>query len=325
MRVRPTSARNDCHTSPTVGNMVGTYGAQRGFVAADVEAALTIVPGVAQAFVGPNDGSLTSSSAADVVRLVLDADADESFVASSVNRILRMQFGLVLDGASIQVSTTSVPTPTDLVPRLSVVESADEADDDDVDYRATVVQLEGDIASFLGKLGAASDGSGDFHDDVLTSAARHPSGGRVFIPTDNPVPAGESRVDATSRMSIAHLTIAAEGKGMRASVCLSHGGIDFVGSAVGSSTSAAVNRSVAQATLGAISEAINHRELLDLEAVVITNVNDQRVAVVQVVRNPVGGSERLTGASEVRDDVRQAVIRATLDSVNRRLSEQLSV
>ena len=32
------------------------------------------------------------------------------------------------------------------------------------------------------------------------------------------------------------------------------------------------------------------------------------------------GSERLTGASEVRDDVRQAVIRATLDAVNRRLA-----
>ena len=31
------------------------------------------------------------------------------------------------------------------------------------------------------------------------------------------------------------------------------------------------------------------------------------------------GSERLTGVSVVREDVRQAVIRATLDSLNRRL------
>jgi hypothetical protein len=31
------------------------------------------------------------------------------------------------------------------------------------------------------------------------------------------------------------------------------------------------------------------------------------------------GSERLTGASEVRDDVQRAVVRATLDAVNRRL------
>lgn len=301
--------------------MVGSHGAQSGFAAADVEAALAIVPGVAKAFVGPNDGSLTSSTAADVVRLVLDADADESFVSSSVNRILRMQFGLVLDGGSIQVSTTSVPAPTVLVPRLSVVESTDE----DVDYGSTVVPLEGDIASFLGRFGATSDGPGDFHNDVLTSAARHPSGGRVFIPADDSAATDYADADSAPRLAIAHLTIAAQGQGMKASVCLSHGGVDFVGSACGSSTSTAVNRSVAQATLGAISHAINHSELLDLEAVVITNVNDQRVAVVQVVRNPAGGSERLTGASEVRDDVRQAVIRATLDAVNRRLSDQLGV
>jgi hypothetical protein len=31
------------------------------------------------------------------------------------------------------------------------------------------------------------------------------------------------------------------------------------------------------------------------------------------------GPERLTGASEVRDDIHRAVVRATLDAVNRRL------
>ena len=36
------------------------------------------------------------------------------------------------------------------------------------------------------------------------------------------------------------------------------------------------------------------------------------------------GAEHLTGSSEVRDDARHAVIRATLDAVNRRLSLDLS-
>ena len=36
------------------------------------------------------------------------------------------------------------------------------------------------------------------------------------------------------------------------------------------------------------------------------------------------GSERLIGASAVREDVRQAVIRATLDSLNRRLEAVLA-
>jgi hypothetical protein len=36
------------------------------------------------------------------------------------------------------------------------------------------------------------------------------------------------------------------------------------------------------------------------------------------------GTERLTGAAGVREDVRQAVIRATLDALNRRLEMILS-
>jgi hypothetical protein len=36
------------------------------------------------------------------------------------------------------------------------------------------------------------------------------------------------------------------------------------------------------------------------------------------------GTERLTGAAAVREDVRQAVIRATLDALNRRLESLLA-
>jgi hypothetical protein len=263
---------------------------------------------------------ISDSSASDVVRLVLDADADEVLVASSVNRILHKQFGLVLDEGSLEVSTTSTPPVTPSVPRLAVVENPqDDEFDGRLDYANTVIPLEGDIASFLGHFGR--DGSGDFHDEVVTAASRHPSGGRVFIPSNAPTVAAEPEVRA--RLAIARLTLAADGLGMRALVCLSYGDVEFVGTSHGSSTSAGVNRSVAEATIEAVSNAIKHRERLDLEAVVITNVNDQRVAVVQVVRFPGGAAERLTGASEVRDDVRQAVIRATLDAVNRRLLEQL--
>jgi hypothetical protein len=187
---------------------------------------------------------------------------------------------------------------------------------DEADYDNTVIPLEGDIAAFLGRFG---HGSNDFHDEVVTAASRHPSVGR----TATPVGAAMVDTDSSSRLAIAHLTLAADGLGMRATVCLSYGDVEFLGTSQGSSTSAGVNRSVAEATLRAVENAIDNRERLDLEAVVITNVSEQRVAVVQVVRFPGGAAERLTGASEVRDDVRQAVIRATLDAVNRRLSEQL--
>ena len=54
-------------------------------------------------------------------------------------------------------------------------------------------------------------------------------------------------------------------------------------------------------------------------AVSTPHVGDVDVAVVQVECCRHLGTERLTGASEVRDDVHRAVIRATLDAVNRRL------
>ena len=322
VHLRRVSPRNDPAASPTVEAMSGSDGATRRYACADVEAALSVVPGVAQVSVNANDGTLSTTSARDVVRLVLDSDADELLVASSVNRILRMQFGLALDEGSLEVSTTSTPIsppatsmrpPT---PRLAVVQNSEDDVISERDFGNTVIPLEGDIASFLGQFG---HGSHDFHEEVVTAASRHPSGGRVFVPSNNPV----TEVDQQARLAIAHLTLAADGLGMRASVCLSYGDVEFVGTAEGSSTSAGVNRSVAEATLAAVANAIDNRERLDLEAVVITNVSDQRVAVVQVVRFPGGAAERLTGASEVRDDVRQAVIRATLDAVNRRLSEQL--
>ncbi len=309
--------------SHTLDDMTGPDRAMRRYESADVEAALSVVPGVAQVSVRSNDGTFSATSADDLVRLVLDSDADELLVASSVNRILRMQFGLVLDESSLEVSTTSAPVdppPLPSVPRLAVVENPDLDDfDGQRDFGNTVIPLEGDIASFLGHFGR--DGSGDFHDEVVTAASRHPSGGRVFIPSNTPASVAEP--ESPARLAIARLTLAADGLGMRALVCLSYGEVEFIGTAHGSSTSSGVNRSVAEATLEAVSHAISHRERLDLEAVVITNVSDHRVAVVQVVRFPGGAAERLTGASEVRDDVRQAVIRATLDAVNRRLSEQL--
>ena len=324
LHVGPISPRNPAVASHTVEDMTGPDRATRRYECADVEAALSVVPGVAQVSVRSNDGVVTTAAAQDLVRLVLDSDADALLVASSVNRILRMQFGLVLDEGSLEVSTTSAPTGTPVVkpfaPRLAVVENPDVDDfDSERDYGNTVIPLEGDIASFLGHFGR--DGSGDFHDEVVTAASRHPSGGRVFIPSNAPSTVAEP--DGRARLAIARLTLAADGLGMRALVCLSYGDVEFIGTSHGSSTSAGVNRSVAEATIEAVANAINHRERLDLEAVVITNVNDQRVAVVQVVRFPGGAAERLTGASEVRDDVRQAVIRATLDAVNRRLSEQL--
>jgi hypothetical protein len=45
--------------------------------------------------------------------------------------------------------------------------------------------------------------------------------------------------------------------------------------------------------------------------------------VVEVAMITKHGSERLTGVSSVREDARQAVIRATLNAINRRIETYL--
>ena len=91
------------------------------------------------------------------------------------------------------------------------------------------------------------------------------------------------------------------------------------GTADADSADSAVLEAVALATLRALASLHDCGEDFSVVAVSTPHVGDADVAVVQVDCCRHLGTERLTGASEVRDDVHRAVIRATLDAVNRRL------
>jgi hypothetical protein len=53
-------------------------------------------------------------------------------------------------------------------------------------------------------------------------------------------------------------------------------------------------------------------------------MGNERTVLVSLTLLTSKGTERLTGAAGVREDVRQAVIRATLDALNRRLEMLLT-
>jgi hypothetical protein len=57
----------------------------------------------------------------------------------------------------------------------------------------------------------------------------------------------------------------------------------------------------------------------ELEHVEVTRGGQERTALVSVTMVSSTGTDRLTGSAVVREDARQAVIRAALDAVNRRL------
>jgi hypothetical protein len=80
---------------------------------------------------------------------------------------------------------------------------------------------------------------------------------------------------------------------------------------------------VATATLRALEEVVGAAARFELEQLEINQLGPDRAVVVVVAMLTKLGSERLTGVSVVREDVRQAVIRATLDALNRRLESLL--
>jgi len=293
---------------------------------AAIEAALRVVPGVARAAVVPDrDGG------PGVLRLSLEAGSDEVSVARAVNRILRLQFGVGLDPGRIEMVEESDPEPVP-APALRIVDGS--VDD--------VLDLGEQIDALLARLDPDPDPGPRFHADVLRSAVRHPAGAAGH---DRPVVGAgvptqlEDRVQVTtaeahdgdpedarpSRLGIARLTLAADGLGVTATVTLSRGAKEYAGTVDGPASASAVHRVVAAATLKALADVLGRDHRVDVEAVTVTPMGDGQVAVVQVLWATTEGSERLTGASEVRDDTRQAVIRATLDAVNRRLAPHIDL
>ena len=279
-----------------------------------IEAALGVVPGVARAVVIPDE-----TGGPGTLRLSLTPDGDEVVVARAVHRILRLQFGVGLEPGRIEVVEESLPEPPTVpAPRLRVVDESSDGS----------LELGEGIDALLASLDKDHGPGPRFPTDVLASAARHPAG--AAAPPTSPVDeTGDIPLDGEDlapRLAIARLTVTADGLGLQATVTLSRGDLEFSGSADGPSTASAIPRIVCAATIAALADLLGPDHRVDVEAVSVTPMGEgTEVAVVQVVWATVEGSERLTGASEVRDDPRQAVIRATLDAVNRRLAPHLDV
>lgn len=121
------------------------------------------------------------------------------------------------------------------------------------------------------------------------------------------------------RPSIAKMHLIASGLDVTASVTLSSTTGTATGEARGLASQSGVHRAVAMATLRAVEQLVGEGVRVELEHLEITPLGTERTVVVLLTMLTAQGSESLTGAAAVRDDVRQAVIRATLDALNRRL------
>lgn len=201
---------------------------------AEIVAALRSVPGVAHAGVEPEHDS---GDGLGLLRIGLEAGADEAAVTARVGRLLREQFGLGVDADQVQL-----------------IEDSGEA---------------------------------------------------------------EIRPRGAGQLAVSRMQLVSAGLDVTARVETTFRGQSAIGQATGTATQSGVHRAVAGATLRALEGLLGSRARFELELVEIVGGRGGRRAQVQLTMVSEEGTEQLSGTAIVRDDARQAVLRAVIDAVGR--------
>lgn len=112
-----------------------------------------------------------------------------------------------------------------------------------------------------------------------------------------------------------------EGAGLEivAEAVLELDGRELRGRATGAATRKATLRAIARATLDAVELLAPGRLKTELEGIELVSDGDDERVTVTVTFLTTDGADKLIGVSVVRGDPEQAIMRATLDAVNRRV------
>ncbi len=142
-----------------------------------------------------------------------------------------------------------------------------------------------------------------------------------------PPPGSRPPEEQPDRFVLERATFAAAGLGSSVTVTLSYRGRSFQGSVESAATPAAASRAVALATLRAVEAGLDGLDRVglraDVDRVELSGTGPERVALAVIGLVTARGLERHAGAAVVVGDSRQAVIKATLAAVNRRLELML--
>lgn len=179
--------------------------------------------------------------------------------------------------------------------------------DIDIDHRiVSVVQFDDDIDGIDGIDGADQAESGASSTIMIPEAAAA-------------LEAGRTQPDLVPRPLIAAITIRTAGAEADASVVVRTGDSSYDGRSIGPSTMSHRHTLIARATLDAISELLGLPA--EVEFVTVSTMGTRRMAacVIQIAV-PGIGELVLTGSALVRSDEADAVARAVLDALNRRLA-----
>ena len=126
------------------------------------------------------------------------------------------------------------------------------------------------------------------------------------------------------RVLLQRLQVVVGGLDATVEVGLAAGASVASGHAVAPAVESAVLRAVATATLAAIDRLVPARGRCGLDSAEVVEIGRDRIAVVVVTLVTQGRVDRLAGAAVVRGDARQAIARAVLGALNRRLDALIS-
>jgi hypothetical protein len=125
------------------------------------------------------------------------------------------------------------------------------------------------------------------------------------------------------RPVISRMQLVSSGLDVTATVSLTYREETVRGESTGTATQTGVHRAVATAALRALEQLLDAKARFEVDQVDITPSGRDRTVLVSVTMVSGTGTDRLTGSAVVREDVRQATIRAALDAVNRRMEPLL--
>ena len=312
---------------------------------AELERAIASVPGVVSA--GIDRSAATGRSR---MRLRLAPGEDEEAVAWAVAATLRERFGIALDPDAIRPRTPDVTGPDDDPVRL--VHNATEASAAAPTGEASPVPAPGSAAAPAPSPGAAAPVDGvptaaqreaelaETRERLRFAAARALEGLAPAGPAtprdadDVPGLASVARIGPSEplaaegrtvipRAAIVALEVQREDQRVRVNAVLSHEGRTAEGEATAVPTSHGTFRAVAEATVAALRDLADGSLLVGIDRVSVTTGEDTPTATVILSLLTRRGEERLLGASMVRDGGERAVMRATLDALNRRVTPLL--
>jgi hypothetical protein len=298
---------------------------------AELERAIASVPGVVSA--GIDRSSATGRSR---MRLRLAPGEDEEAVAWAVAATLRERFGIALDPDAIRPRPAAASDPGDDPVRLVRASEGQDAapsgaDPDGDDLRA---RLTGELAETRERLRLAAaralDGVADLDDvaDAIDLAELADAGrgaqapGVLAAAAPDDLPAAHSRT-IVPRAAIRDLQVQRDARSVQVTVLLAHGDRSEEGRAVSVPTAHGTLRAIAEATVAALRALTEGSLLVGIDRVSVKHGDDAPIATVMLSLLTRRGEERLLGASIIRDGPERAILRATLDALNRRVTPLL--